>query len=404
MRGAGRRQLGYSWLVKALAPPPRLFAGVFLAALCAAQSGCYSKATGYGGHFTFAYAAGLDFENFGKPIAPGAKLDVVAFANGTEDELIITSAKSSAPGVLTVESASGSKVVLKGGTPGVADVEITARDKAGNTLVDKMFLHVEKPTVHRIQHACTENSAAVYVQGERVDIYHGLATSDGRPVIGYGYLPVRVAPASALELVGQSQGVNVYSYRALTKTSNVTVKSTIDASELSLRVVARGDLKEASLHCGGECRLIEGSSRYVVAHVALGTTAVCNQTALTKARSLTPDICKVTAKLEDDDGTETNHEQLAVVQGLKFGVCKYEVTLPELDGGRGVTLAGEAKVGSLKFPGEGARLDTARLLERSLSAWALAGLGWLMPNLVVLGLIMLRRRRHSRRQSSSATP
>jgi hypothetical protein len=50
-------------------------------------AGCSSKATAYGAKFTFAYAASADFENFVTPIAPGAKLDVVVFANGTEERI-----------------------------------------------------------------------------------------------------------------------------------------------------------------------------------------------------------------------------------------------------------------------------------------------------------------------------
>ena len=328
----------------------RACAALFLAALGATASGCYSKATGYQGKFTFAYASGVEFENFVKPIAPGAKLDVVAFANGTEDKLVITSATSSRPGVVAIEKVNERSLVLKAGEPGVADLEITARDPAGNTLVDKMFFHVAKPTVHALEHGCTEGREAVYVKGERVDIYHRLATSDGRPVIGYGYVPVRVEPSSALELLPQAQGASAYMFRARTTSPRVSIRSTVDDTAVSLRVVERGELKDATLDCGGDCRVLEGESQYVVARVRLGETPVCSQNALTKARSLTPEICTVTAKLDGDDDDGTNRQQLAVVNGLKFGLCKYEVTLPELDGGRGVRLTGEAKVGRVQFP------------------------------------------------------
>jgi hypothetical protein len=378
--------------------PSRLLAGVLLATLCVCLSGCYSKATGYHGKFTFAYASGVEFENFVKPVAPGAKLDLVAFANGTEDKLVITGAKSSRPSVLAIESVGERSLVLKAGEPGVADLEITARDPAGNTLVDKMFLHVAKPTVHGIEHSCTDRPEAVYVKGESVDIYHGLATSDGRPVIGYAYTPVRVEPAAALELVGQPQGANVYRFRASAVNPRVSVRSTVDDGVLSLRIVARGELKDATLQCYDDCRVFEGQSQYVVARVSLGETPVCSQNALTKARSLTPEICDVTAKLDEDDGTETNREQLAVLTGLKFGVCKYEVTLPELDGGKGVRLSGEAKVGRVQFPGE-KRAEQRERLRRGFVEWAVAGLWWMAPNVVVLaGVLWARRRRIWRRR------
>jgi hypothetical protein len=382
----------------------RIVAGVFLVALSMTASGCYSKSTGYHGKLTFAYAAGMEFENFVKPIAPGAKLDVVAFANGTEDKLVITRAVSSRPGVLTVDSVRDRVVVLKAGEPGVADLEITARDEAGHTLVDKMFLHVERPTVHALAASCAPDGGdAVYVRGDDAFVYHSLSTSDGRPVIGYGYAPLSVTPASALELIPPAQGATYYAFHTLTTTPKVTVRSSIDQSAVSLRVVERGELKEATLECDDECKTFEGDSRYVVARVTSSGTPVCSQNALTKARSLTPTICSVTAKLDDeDDGTETNHEQLAIVTGLEFGVCKYEVELPELDGGRGIRLAGRAKIGRMQFPRDGESAERAPSAtnvtspSRGTLAWVLLAIGWIAPNLVVIGCALwLRRRRIS---------
>ena len=397
-------------------------AALTLVLLGATASGCYSKATAYNGKFTFAYASGLEFDNFVKPIAPGAKLDVVVFANGTEDKLSITSATSSKPSVLAVEKVDKRNLVLEAGEPGVVDLEITARDAAGNTLVDRMFFHVAKPTVHALEHACTDGRDAVYVKGERVDIRHRLATSDGRLVIGYAYTPVKVEPANALELIAAPQGSSMYFFRARTKTERVSVTSTIDATNVSMRIVDRGDLKDASLDCGGDCRLLEGEEQYVVARVRFGESPVCSQNALTKARSLTPEICTVTAKLDGDEERESddsaarndsdgaNRYQLASITGKKFGACKYEVTLPELDGGRGVRLTGEAKIGRVQFPGDrsdggearGSSVDHAvapapPLLRRTLTAWLLVGLGWTAPNLVVLACIgwAVRRRRRN---------
>jgi len=373
----------------------RLFAVLLVAALGATATGCYSKATGYQGKFTFAYASGLEFENFVKPVAPGAKLDVVVFANGTEDKLVITAATSSKPSVLAVRSVREHTLVLEGGEPGVADIEVTARDASGKVLVDRMYMHVEKPAVHGLAHSCTDGSDAIYVQGDRVDVYHGLATSDGRPVIGYGYVPVRVEPASALQLVAQPQGAAVYVYRAPATNPRVTIRSTVDDGALSLRVVKRGELKTATLDCGGDdCTILEGGQRYVVARVSMGATPVCSQNAVTKARSLTPAICSVSAKLDDDDGSETNREQLAIVTGIKLGVCKYELTLPELDGGKGVRLTGEAKIGRIQLPGsDAAATERLDLLKRGASAWWLIGLGWLAPNVVLLACLGWKKRR-----------
>ncbi len=385
----------------------RAFSALVLVTLA---TGCYSKATAYNGKFTFAYASGVEFENFVKPIAPGAKLDVVAFANGTEDKLVITKATSSRPSVLAIESTSEQKLVLKAFEPGVADVEITAVDPSGKTLVDKMFFHVEKPTTHKLEHACTDGPDAVYVKGEHVFVYHQLATSDGRPVVGHSYTPFTVEPAAELELVPQPQGAAAYTFRADTKTPRVTVRSAVDGTAVSVRVVDRGELKDAWLDGGGERRLFEGSSTYVFARVGFGATPVCSQNALTKARSLTPDICTVTAKIDDDegegaassDGPDTNRWQLAVVKGHKFGICKYEVTLPELDGGQGVRLTAEALVGRMEFPGDqktdvAVNASTKDLLLRIAMGWWLVGVGFIAPSLIAFACIAWTRlrRKHS---------
>ena len=374
----------------------RVLGAVLLVGLATTASGCYSKSTGYHAKFTFAYASGLDFENFVKPIAPGAKLDVVAFANGTEDKLVITRATSSQPSVLAIEKVNDRSLVLQAGVPGVADVEITARDPAGNTLVDHMFFHVDEPAVHALAHLCTEGRDAIYVRGDPVFVGHGLATKDGRSVIGYPVAPVRVEPEGALDLVPPAQGASVYTFRTPTKRERVTIRSTVDDTSVSVRVIERGELKSAALlDCGGApCSALQGNSFYAAARVRLGDTPVCSQTALTRARSLTPEICTVTTKLDDDDDGETNRQQLAIVHALKFGICKYEMTLPELDGGRGVRLTGEAKVGRVQFPGERERIPHEQVLRRTAVGWLLFGLGWTVPNLVVLACIgwTLRRR------------
>lgn len=388
-------------MVRLIAPrlPGRLVfaAGV---AMAVAASGCHSKATGYGGKFTFAYASGVEVENFMKPLAPGAKLEVVAFANGTEDELVITKATSSKPGVIAIDSVKDHTVVLKGIEPGVADLEFTARDKEGNLVVDKIFMHVARPTVHPLEHACTDATDAVYVRGEGVNVFHGLATSDGRHVIGTDYAPVRVEPARALELIGQPQDSSVYMYRANAKAEKVSVRSTVDGSTITLRVVERGDLEEATLACAGDCRVVEGRSQYVVARVKMGETTVCSQNALTKARSLTPEVCTVSANLDDEEGVDSNREQLAVVKGVKFGLCKFEVTLPELDGGKGVRLAGSAKIGRLEFPNDQGRSEGWPLHERNAAACMLLAVGWTVPKLVALLLVAISSLRLRARRAS----
>lgn len=329
-------------------PFPRALLALGLA-LTFGASGCYSKATAYDGKLTFAYASMVEHDNFVKPIAPGARLEVHAFANGTTEELKIEAARSSKPGVIAIHAVRERAVILEGRTPGVAEITITARDDSGGELVDRMFFHVAKPATHGLEHACTEEPNATYVRGEDIVIHHALATADKRPVIGSEYAPLRIEPSGALALVQQPQAGGFYAFRAAAAQPRVTLRSTVDDKVLTMRVVDRADLTDASLIYGD--RMLEGGSRFVVAQVRAGDAPLCNQTALTKARSLTPAVCKVTANLDEKPDEESNRDQLARVTALAFGVCKFEVTLPELAGGRGVVLKGEVKVGRAEYPG-----------------------------------------------------
>ncbi|MDB4940852.1 MAG: hypothetical protein JWP97_386 [Labilithrix sp.] len=352
-------------------------------ALALLTPGCYATSTAYDGKLTFAYAAGADFVNFVKPIAPGAKLDVVAFANGTETKLVVIRASSSKPSVLTTALKDDTTVVLTGGVPGVAEITLTARDEQGRELTDRMFFHVQKPETHRLEHACTSEPRAIYVRGATVDVYHALQTADARPVVGYGYAPVTIEPPADVELVAQPQAGGFYRYRLPSRDARISLTSKVDASRIDVDVVDRATLTEAHLVRADDTRVFEGGSTYAVAQVTgPGNVTVCSQDALTRARSLTPDICTATARLDDAPDDE-NHEQIAEITGLAFGTCRYEITLPELDGGKGVRLEGKVRVGRYEFPpARGAGLITGPVWR--MRAWLLGTSGWIVALLVVL--------------------
>ena len=361
--------------------------------LCGASvSGCYAKVAAHDGKFAIAYPSMVEHNNFVKPIAPGAKLEVQVWANGTTEKLEIAGATSSRPDVLAVTAIKDKSLVLTGKTPGVAEIEIRAKAQNGTELVDKMFFHVAKPSAHKLEHSCTEEPEAAYVVGDEVWINHTMTTSDGRNVIGGDYAPLAIEPRSALELVEQPQAGGVYLFKAKSA-KTVTVRSKIDNQSITVKVVDRKDLTDARLLSPD--RMLVGRGSYAIAWVSAGKTELCSQNALTKAKSLTPDICKVTAKLDDDpdDDSDSNHEQLARVTALAFGVCKYEVTLPELAKGKGVVMKGEVKVGREEYPGEG-RVDER--VRAFLDDWS-RPLGTIASAkealaLVALGLLAMRRR------------
>lgn len=356
------------------------FAVLLLAA--SGLAGCYSKATAYDGRFTVAYAGPLaSVENFVKPIAPGAKLDLAVFANGTTDELGILEVVSSKPNVLRVASIHGELLTVQGVSPGTAELTITVKDGDGKRVTDKMFFHVAKPATHGLAHICTEEPKAAYLKGSDVVVFHSLATTDKRPIIGYDYRPLTVSPAPALEFVVQPQTANIYRYRAAQTNADVTVKSNIDGKTISVRVIEPSEIERATLY--GPETMLTGNSSYAFGHLELADgTDICSQNALTRAKSLSPDVCKVTAKLEDslDD---SNREQLAVIDALRFGTCELEMTFPEL-GDRGLVLRRSIKVGRVEYPSD-KRESSPR---PSWPLWTFLGLA----QLVAIGMLVRSRR------------
>lgn len=360
---------------------PSLLPRLLLGAL-AFLPGCYSKITAYEGNFTIGYMSAVQVENFVKPIAPGAKLDLVVFTNGTNQTLPLLEATSSKPGVLKVEKVGGETLTVTGVAPGVSELTIAVKGADGKRVTDKMFFHVAKPTSHRLEHLCTEDPKAAYVRGTEVSIFHNLATPDKRAVIGYDYVPVTITPGNALEFVEQPQAGTVYRYRS-TKAGSVIVKSTIDGKQLEAQIVEPSEIKTARLFAPE--RMIAGGYAWAVAQVELaGGTTVCSQNALTRARSLTPETCKVTARL-DDSLDDTNREQVAEITALKFGTCRLEMTLPEL-GGNGIVLERTIQIGKVEYP-------------KSASWWALeAWTRWplwtflAIAQIVGLGLLVKRLR------------
>lgn len=376
--------------------------GLVVAAV--ACSGCYSKATAYDGKFTFAYASGLtQVENFIKPIAPGAKLDVVAYANSNdEDQLTIVRAVSSKTSVLVVERVRGTTLTLKGVSPGVAEVEVTVRDPQGHELADKMFFHVAKPTVHKLEHSCTEDRDAIYVRGENVDVWHSLSTADKRFVLGYDYTPLTINPPRALDLVTAPQAGGLYRFTSKNKGA-INVKSSIDGSAIGVHVIERGELTKAILHKND--KIVERRTGYAIAEVLAEdkdgrTLALCNQNARTRARSLTPDICKVSAKLDDEPDSfadDENRSQMITITGIKFGECSYEVILPDLNGGRGLTLAGSAKVGRIEFPGDGGHAGFITPQQRVFESMTTMATIYALVRALLLGVVLFAQRRSLRR-------
>lgn len=339
-------------------------------------SSCFSFLTGNDGKFRFAYRASSDVVDFNKPIAPGARLDLLARTLGSSDELEIASATSSNPDVLSVVEVHPSHVTVQGGTVGKARISIRTTDG----LEDSVDMHVARPDAMYLAHSCTQETFAVYPANARIAIPYGLERGDQQPVIGYGFWPIRIRPSKSLELDKTSRDDGALYFKTGDARHRVAIRSTIDDAILGLALVQNSEVD--GMKGPGSLRMVEGSEAIVGFEPTVGGVAFCQARVKTKARSLTPDICDATAKLDDD--ADENEFGFVRVKAKKYGICKFEAQFPEGNNGAGVTRSLEVPVG--KFPKLGEDAD------EEAQPWWLAPLLALIAPALLLPLAMRWRR------------
>ncbi|MFW5966040.1 MAG: hypothetical protein ACOCV2_00925 [Persicimonas sp.] len=352
-----------------------------------ALPGCYSRLTGNAGEFTFGYMTDVELENFNKPLAPGSSLDLVAFENGTEDTTLeIVSARSSEPDVLTVTSTTDERARLEAGSPGEARIEITARKSDGTEVKDAVYMSVAEPSAVDLDHSCTDAEMAAYIASEKFAVPYTMASDDGRTVIGEGYVPVEPEPSGSVRYLGKPRGQSWLYFLGGPPADRMRLRSKVDDTSLWMRLVRRSDIDHLRPTPASErARTVVGMETAVAALPFAGDDPVCQAKVMTRAKSLTPDICGVSADL-DGDGSDWNRDQLALVEGRAFGVCRAKMTLPEAAGGDGLSYTFEVPVG--EFPDE--ETSTAQSDGDSDLPWYLAPLLALLAPLL-LGPLWWRR-------------
>ncbi|MFW6058500.1 MAG: hypothetical protein ACOC9W_06560 [Persicimonas sp.] len=315
------------------------------ASLC----GCFSRLTGNAGEFTFGYETDIQLENFNKPLAPGSRLDLVAFEGATDTEQMrVVSAESSDTSVLTVAATTTRHATIEAGEAGHAKITMTVEKSDGSTVEDSVFMNVAEPVELALGHTCADTEQAAYEADGRVVLPFEMTAADGRAVIGEAYRPVRVEPEGALDFVAKPTGRSALVFRAGPPADEVRVRSTVDNTSLALRLVQRADIDEllpapSTTHA----RTVVGENTFVAVMPMAGVDPVCQSRALTKAESLTPEICHVSADLEGGS-KDWNRSQMAKIEGRSFGMCRYKIILPEAASGDGLETTLSIPVG--EFP------------------------------------------------------
>ena len=342
-------------------------------------SGCYSRVIGNHARLMIAYASPIDSVNFNKPVAPGARLDLVLRSLDDEDAAIAR-VVSSAPDVLRVVEVHPTHVVLAGRTVGTAQLTFTTPEG----VTDTVDMHVARPDALALDHACTDDLFAVYPSNAEIAIPYDLTHAPGVPVIGYGFYPIKVTPRASLTLDKTRRDWGVFHFRSGDARHRVAIRSTLDDGILGLALADRGEVDGMRVE---SFDLVEGEEGLVFADPTVGGVPMCQSAMQTRGRSKTPEICDATARL-DDDGDDTNRNGIVIVKAKKFGICEVVAEFPEANGGRGLQKVARVLVG--KMPEVSASVSAPRA-PSAPPLWLAPLLALLAPALVLPLLFAGRR-------------
>ncbi len=300
-------------------------------------SGCMSRQTGKSGNLEFAYAADDDLVDFNKPIAVGAKLDLLVSEAGTHKRVELESAETDDPAILAVDGFNGRTITLEGKSEGISTVNVGAEVPDGSVVEDSIDMSVAVPTVLKMRHYCTSEATGYYLAGQEVWVPFDMELDNGRAVVGYGYFPVDIEPADSAQL---DQTTKDQAHLRLTLPSDkqtITLNSTIDDASLELELQEPGDIDGIELVTENP-RVDKGKTGLVYFLPTVGGKPVCQARTSIEAQSETPDICDVSAAEQPEDSQHGANEWGWVsVQGKDGGTCEFTVTYSDANGGAGVS-------------------------------------------------------------------
>ncbi|MBH25909.1 MAG: hypothetical protein CMH57_15995 [Myxococcales bacterium] len=333
-------------------------AGLLTTALLA-WTGCNSQLTGNEGNLTFQYAADDDVNNFNKPVAVGAKLDVKVLEVGNNRSATLTAASTSDPNVLDVASFAGDTMVLEGKGAGNTLVEVAATTSGGTAVTDSVNMSAAVPDVLKLRHTCTEGDRALYLVGQELAfIGFDMERSNGQPVIGYGYYPVSAEPAEGATVITEGHKDQIFIRLSLSDTKgDVTLKSDIDTATLSMGLVQEGDIDGIDINENSPAfQILVGNVNYPHFWPTVGGTRICQGalgSSLT-AETSTPDICDVRAVGDDQpESGYVGESQFVRIEGKAFGTCEFTVTFAGANGGQGLTESFTASIGDFPDDNDG---------------------------------------------------
>ncbi|MCP4809141.1 MAG: hypothetical protein GY913_13000 [Proteobacteria bacterium] len=305
---------------------------ILLAPLLA--TGCQSTLTGNEGNFRFSYMADDWVNDFNKPVAVGASLDIEVRGVGSNTPVTLSSAAYDDAAVLEVTSFDGMDIIVTGTGDGLALLEGEG-ELDGETLTDSVNMQAAVPEVLMLAHACSTANEAAYILDRDVVVAFEMQMENTQPVIGYGYYPVELdSTSAAVEHDSTSQiwiSVNTGDVE-----ESITMSSTIDDTTLTMELAEEGRIDGVEEPTAWVVEDIDvGDTNAFFIRPMIGELVVCQSDVLMTVASDTPETCAVHE--HDPEGDGENETGWFAVEGVGAGTCLYTVTYASGAEGEGVS-------------------------------------------------------------------
>ena len=310
-----------------------------------ALGACRSRVTGNEGNLAFSYVADDRLEDFNKPIAVGARLDLRVEEAGRLEPVPVVKAESATPETLAVVGSEGSMVTVEGKAAGTALLQVEAT-VSGQNLSDSVDLLVAVPEVLKLHHTCSEDRKGLYFTGQRIFLPFDMQRANGQPVIGYGFHPIAVEPAAALTVVAGAKDQAFLHLDTGAEPVTATLSSTIDDTTLEVELVSEGAITGGRMFGEDADKPVRaGHKSWRIVWPTVGETPVCQPKVQVEVTGTSPEICAVsavqTAREDDPLGTTWGWVE---IDAQKPGTCTFDVTWPGGADGAGVTAPFEVSV------------------------------------------------------------
>ncbi len=262
--------------------------------------------------------------NFNKPIIEGGTLEVFVHDVAEDAPAMLVSVRSLRPDVVRVTGNVAHMTGLKGRKPGRAPIVVRARDRDGDIHTDLFTMRVAAVDGVTLYDPCVgddEEFPSLYRAGEKnVFVPWRRNSSNNEPLTGYGVFPVEVSPEGSAHIDKRSVDWGALRVDMPEEAMVFELRPSADVAgeALAIETVSPAAVDRVVMsEFRREPFTVVGKHSLLWAYPYVGERPLCSEENPTHTvRSLTPEICSVTTEFAGE---------LIVVQGERFGVCRYEV-------------------------------------------------------------------------------